>query len=112
MSEEPVWIMTYEDEEAIEGGKGWGDDLAKRAALLKPQPIDPKKLTQEWKRTMRVVRQLIQQAGEEVGENSDMQLDEVTLAVEITTKGQVSILGACSGEASGKGAITLKFKRA
>jgi len=41
-----------------------------------------------------------------------MQLDEVTLALEITTKGQVSILGACSGEASGKGAITLKFKRA
>lgn len=112
MPEEPIWIVTREENETTDGEKGWRDDLTKRISALKPQPVDPEKLKQEWNRTMRVVGQLIQQAEQEAGGSFGMQLDEVALAVEINGKGQVNLLGACSSEASGKGAITLKFKRA
>ncbi len=114
MSEEQIWIIARDDteDESIEGSKGWGQDIAQKVAALKPQPVDPERLKQEWNRTMRVVGQLIQQAEKEAGGSFGMQLDEVTLGVEINGKGQVSLLGTCSSEASGKGAITLKFKRA
>jgi hypothetical protein len=114
MSEEPIWIVTREDseDETIEGGKGWGEDTTKKFSALMPKPVDPEKLKYEWNRTMRVVWQLIQEAEKEASGNFGMQLDEVTLAIEINGKGQVNIMGACSSEANGKGAITLKFKRA
>jgi hypothetical protein len=112
MSDEPIWIVTHDEDGTAGGEKGWKDELAKRISVLKPQPVDPEKLKQEWNRTMRIVGQLIQQAEQEAGGSFGMQLDEVTLAVEINGKGQVNLLGACSSEASGKGGVTLKFKRA
>ncbi|KPQ32875.1 MAG: hypothetical protein HLUCCA11_20415 [Phormidesmis priestleyi Ana] len=39
-----------------------------------------------------------------------LQLDEITLAVQVNAKGQLSILGT-GGELSGSGGITLKFVR-
>lgn len=113
MSDEPIWIVTRDSEDPIaEGEKGWGQDaLRKAATALRLKPVDPNKLEQEWNKTMRVVGHLIRQAEQEAGGNFGMQLDEVTLAVEINGKGQVNLLGTCSGEANGKGAITLKFKR-
>jgi hypothetical protein len=114
MSEQPIWIVTRDDaeDEVTDGTKGWGRDITDQLSTLKSRAIDPEKLKQEWNRTMRVLGQLIQQAEQEAGGNFGMKLDEVTLAVEINGKGQVSLLGACSSEANGKGAITLKFKRA
>lgn len=111
MPDELVWIVTYDEDATADGEKGWRDEFGKKVSALKPQPVDPKKLEQEWRRTMRVVGQLIHYAEEEAGSSLEMQLDEVTLTVEINGKGQVNLLGACSSEASGKGAITLKFKR-
>ena len=107
MTNEPIWIITRNEPEEEEGGKGWRDIPEK----LKSNAIDSEKLKQEWNRTMRVVGQLIQEAEKEAGGNFGMQLDEVTLTVEISAKGRVNLLGACSSEANGKGAITLKFKR-
>jgi len=116
MSDEPIWIVTRDELEAenteAEGGKGWGQDQSKKFfSALKLKPVDPEKLQQEWNRTMRIVGKLIQQAEQQAGGEFGMRLDEVTLAVEINSKGQVNLMGACSTEASGKGAITLKFKR-
>jgi hypothetical protein len=113
MSDEPIWIVTREDalDETDDGEKRWGKDLIEKALTLKLQPVDPEKLKQEWNRTMKFVGQLIQQAEQQAGSEFEMQLDEVTLAVEINGRGQVNLLGACSSEANGKGAITLKFKR-
>jgi hypothetical protein len=113
MSEETFWILTRDDDDSEgEGGsRSWGQEVATKIAALKAQSIDPEKLKQEWNRTMRVVGQLIQQAEQEAGGKFGMQLDEVTLAVEINGKGQVSLLGV-STELNGKGAVTLKFKRA
>jgi hypothetical protein len=114
MPDEPIWVITRDESEetSIEGGKGWGQEQAKKIlSTLKIKPVDPERLKHEWNRTMRVVGQLIQQAEQQAGGEFGMQLDEVTLAVEINSKGQVNLMGACSSEASGKGAITLKFKR-
>ena len=114
MSDEPIWIMTRDDagSEDSGGGKGWKENLTQKASsILHLKPIDPVKLQHEWNRTMRFVGQLIHQAEREAGGEFGMQLDEVTLAVEINGRGQVNLLGACTTEGSGKGAITLKFKR-
>lgn len=114
MAEEPIWIVTREavDISSDEGVKGWGPDLAQKvASVLKPCPVSPEKIQEEWSRTIRFIGKLIHQAEEQAGGEFNMQLDEVTLSVEISGKGKVSLIGACDAEASGKGAITLKFKR-
>lgn len=113
MTSEPIWIVTRDDaeEETLEGAKGWGEDLYEKVSTLKLKLIDSAQLKQEWNRTMRVIGGLIQDAEKEAGGSFGMQLDEVTLAVEINAKGQITLLGACTSEANGKGAITLKFKR-
>jgi hypothetical protein len=113
MTNEPIWIVTRDDadEETIEGAKGWGGDIHEKVSTLKLKLVDSAQLKQEWNRTMRVIGGLIQDAEKEVGGSFGMQLDEVTLAVEINAKAQVTLLGACSSETNGKGAITLKFKR-
>ena len=117
MAEESIWIVTretVEDSPSEEGQKGWGRDLVEKAATsaLKSSPVSINKIKKEWLRTLRLIGQLIHQAEEEAGGEFDMQLDEVTLAVEIDGKGRVGLIGTCNGEANGKGAITLKFKRA
>ena len=112
MSDEPIWIVTRDDQDIEIGGeKGWQDWSEKVSSALHLKPVDPEKLKHEWNRTMRFVGQLIHQAEQQAGGEFGMQLDEVTLAVEINSRGQVNLLGACTTEASGKGAITLKFKR-
>jgi hypothetical protein len=113
MSEEAVWILTRDDvdTEDEDGRKGWGRDAARKFSVLKAKLIDPEYLRNEWGRSMRLVGQLIRDAEKEAGGELGMQLDEVTVAVEINGKGQVNLMGACSSETNGKGAITLKFKR-
>ena len=114
MIEEPIWIVTREStgEASIDGEKGWGQDLAQKASLIfKSCSVSPQKIQEEWTRTMRFIGKLIHQAEQQADSEFNMQLDEVTLSVEIDSKGRVSLMGACNGEATGKGAITLKFKR-
>jgi hypothetical protein len=113
MSTESIWIVTRSDEEddTGDGEKNWADWTEKVSSTLHLKAIDSEKLQQEWNKTMRFLGQLIRQAEQQAGGEFGMQLDEVTLAVEINNRGQVTLLGACTAEASGKGAITLKFKR-
>jgi hypothetical protein len=46
---------------------------------------------------------------QEIGSESDMKLDEVELAVEISGEGEVKLVAG--GKATGKGAIKMKFTR-
>lgn len=113
-SEEFVWIVTHDslDTNTPNGEKGWGQEVHRRLTSgFTSNPVNPEKIKTEWIRIMNLIGELIQEAEEQAGGQMDMKLDEVTLSVEINGKGQVGILGTCSGEASGKGAITLKFKR-
>ncbi len=113
MSEEQVWIATWDSSDAHpDGQKGWGQSVTQKiTSILKLNPVSAETVNAEWNRTMRLIGHLIQQAEEQAGGQLGMKLDEVTLVVEINSKGQVGIVGTCSGEASSKGAITLKFKR-
>lgn len=106
MMDDFIWIVTDDRPESSSGEKGLLDKIG-----LKQVPVDPVKLEAEWNKMLRTVGKLLAQAEQEVGTESDLKLDEVTLAVEINSKGQVSLMGVGGVEASGKGAITLKFKR-
>jgi hypothetical protein len=111
MSDEPIWILTRDEYEAEDGAKGVWDDIGRGVSSLRARSIDPELLKQDWNRTMRLIGQLVRQSEQEAQGSFNMQLDEVTLAVEIVGNGKVNLLGACTSEAGGKGAITLKFKR-
>lgn len=107
MPDDFIWIVTEDRPEAALGEKGLLDKIG-----LRQVPVKPAELEVEWNKMLRVVGKLLAQAEQQVGSESDLKLDEVTLAVEINSKGQVSLIGVGGVEASGKGAITLKFKRA
>ena len=114
MAEEQIWIVAREAVDASfgEGEKGWGQDLAQKVtSAFKSCPVSSEKIQEEWSRTIRFIGKLIHQAEKQAGGEFNMQLDEVTLSVEINGRGKVSLIGACDAEANGKGAITLKFKR-
>ncbi len=114
MSEDKIWIATWDlpDTNMPDGQKGWGQNITQKvASALNLSPVNSETIDTEWNRTMRFVGKLIRQAEEHAAGQFDMKLDEVNLVVEINSKGQVGIVGTCSGEASSKGAITLKFKR-
>ncbi len=106
MTDDFIWVVTDDRPEAAPGEKGLLDRMG-----LRQVAVEPAKLEAEWNKMLRVVGKLLAQAEEQVGSESDLKLDEVTLAVEINSKGQVSLMGVGGAEASGKGAITLKFKR-
>jgi hypothetical protein len=114
MLEESIWIITREsiDTAPIEGEKGWGQGITHKAvSVFKSCSVSPDKIQAEWTRTIGFIGKLIHQAENQADDEFNMQLDEVTLSVEIDGKGRVNLMGACNGEANGKGAITLKFKR-
>jgi len=106
MTDDFIWIVTDDRPEATPDEKGLLDKVG-----LRQVPVDPAKLEAEWNKMLRTVGKLLAQAEQEVGSESDLKLDEVSLAVEINSKGQVSLMGVGGVEASSKGAITLKFKR-
>jgi hypothetical protein len=107
-----VLITTREDPEESNdyGTKGLRQDFANKVSKLKTISVDSATLKNEWNKTIQLIGHLIESVEEKESWKLGMQLEEVTLAVEINGKGQVSLLGV-SGEANGKGAITLKFKR-
>jgi hypothetical protein len=110
MPEEPIWIVVDSQLEDEAGRKVWGSGAIQ--GTLQRVPVDPATLEVEWNRMLRVVGRLIRQAEVQAGAEVGMQLDEVSLALEISGNGKVSLMGVASGEAASKGAITLKFKRA
>ena len=60
---------------------------------------------------LRVMGRVVRRAQQSAGELGGMELDEIELAVEVNTEGQLSLLGS-GGKVGGKGAMTLKFKLA
>ncbi len=80
-------------------------------AIRQKVEISVNKLEQEMARFLHVVHRLFNRAEQEADKKPGMRLDEIVLSVEINGEGKVSLIGS-SAKASGKGAITLKFKRA
>lgn len=112
-----IWIIT--DEPAIEeepkGGKSgrytgpvYGQPDSDKKSEKKRSRLSAEDLKQNMGEFLEVVEEAFEQA--EKPTQSKFVLDELELSVEINAKGQVSLLGT-GGEAGGKGAIKLKFKR-
>jgi hypothetical protein len=111
MPEETILIVTSDTENTeantSEGERGgWGKV---RQHLNKAAEIPVSVLEQNMNHFLQVTGRLFQQVDEQVGSQSDLRLDEVKLQVEISAKGEVKLFAG--GEASGKGVITLTFKR-
>ncbi len=115
-----LWIVTEmettETKEVLRGERGGGDigggyspprtiDQVKTITRQRV-PLDAIALKTQMSGLLQVVGDVFDQASQ----NSDLQLEEVELSVEINAQGQVSILGN-GGSLSDKGAIKLKFKR-
>lgn len=111
MPEEYIWIVTDEsiDPEPTEGRRGWGEEIRKRIPNPKEVKLPVSVLEQNMNQFLHLVGRLFKQVDQHIGSESDMRLDEVELAIEIGGEGEVKLVAG--GKATGKGAITLKFKR-
>lgn len=110
MSEKGIWIIT--DETAYSDGEKSGIDTgadynSKDKNGRKRSHLSADELKENMGEFLDVIEEALEKAEKP---KSGMVLDEVELSVEVNGKGQVSLLGT-GGEAGGKGAIKLKFKR-
>ncbi|WP_416674629.1 Pepco domain-containing protein [Egbenema bharatensis] len=115
-----LWLMTEvettETTEVVRGerngsdtGGGFGPPRVTeqvKTIVRQRVPLDAVTLKTQMKGLLQVVSDVFDQANQQ----SDLQLDEVELSVEINAQGQVSIMGN-GGSLSNRGAIKLKFKR-
>ena len=109
--QETLWIVV---EEPIEGGRdstvdvGGGFGVSQKIANVLKQrvPVDAAALKSQMNGLLKVVGGLFEEAEQQTG----MQLNEVTLSVEINGQGKVSLLGT-GGKLGNRGGITLKFTR-
>lgn len=102
-------ILTDEDFELDDEGKGWGDPIKAVVGRLRPVSLDPAIIQEQMAKFVRTVGWVFQQANAEVPPESGLTLEEVELSVKINGKGQVQLIAG--GEAGAEAGITLKFKR-
>ncbi|MEO1619797.1 MAG: hypothetical protein AAFU53_02055 [Cyanobacteria bacterium J06632_3] len=99
-------------------GGGWGKPRPSRvdaqAHYVQKQRIGVKAetLKTQVEELRAVVNELFAQSPSSIESpsSSGLQLEEVSLSVQVNAKGQLSVLGT-GGELGGSGGITLKFKR-
>lgn len=77
---------------------------------LRESRVKAETLSAQMSEFTRVIGKIFANAQKQIEPQAGLQLDEIKLAVEISGKGEIKILGA-GVETSGKGAIELKFKR-
>ena len=107
MTEPNIIIVTNNTEDLeVDGQRGWGN-VQQRLSKAAVIPISV--LEQNMNCFLQVTGRLFRQVDQQIETQSDLRLDEVELQVEISGKGEVKLVAG--GEASGKGTITLKFKR-
>ncbi len=128
---DPEWLMTAPPDPTneiivlvspsetvpIEGRRGWGEEIRQKAVALVEVRLDPAVLERQMAGFLGMVERLFQQADQQMqaqsssppGTPPSVQLSEIELSVEIGAKGEVKLVAG--GEASGKGAIKLKFTR-
>ncbi|MGD1716568.1 Pepco domain-containing protein [Dapis sp. BLCC M172] len=108
MSKSTILIVTNDTTASeTDGQRGWVSGVQQRLAKAVEIPVSV--LEDNMTSFLEAAGRLFQQADRQIGTQSDLQLDEVELQVEISGKGEVKLVAG--GEATGKGTITLKFKR-
>ena len=108
-------VETSETVEVVEGGRssedvgggfGSGAVQAVRKSLTQRVQISADELKRQVGNLLAIVGDVFDQSRAETG----LFLDEVELSIEISSEGQISILGS-GGKLEGKGGIKLSFKR-
>ncbi len=101
--------------EGVKGGTNtrgsWGDEPTRdtnNKVVGDAVKVSADKLEQNMTSFLQVVGRLFSRAEQQA--NSQMQLEEIELSVEINGEGEVKLIGS-GVKASGKGAIKLTFKR-
>ncbi|MFN5513562.1 MAG: hypothetical protein ACK5CA_02095 [Cyanobacteriota bacterium] len=115
--DEIIVLVSADEAASVEGERGWGETLQKRASALVEVRLDPEVLERRMAGFLGMVGRLFQQADQQMqaestaslGTPSRVQLSEIELSLEIGAKGEVKLVAG--GEASGKGAIKIKFTR-
>jgi hypothetical protein len=111
MSDELTLIVTDDSSTPqVEGEKGWGQAVQRRLVGFTEVKLSASELEQKMNAFLQLVARLFGQVDRQIGSESGMCLDEVELTVEISAEGEVKLVAG--GKAAGRGAITLKFKRA
>jgi len=113
---EIILLVSPDEVTPVEGQRGWGE-IQKRAAAMVEVRLDPSVLERQMAGFLGMVGRLFQQADQQMqtqstlptGTPPSLQLSEIELSVEIGAKGEVKLVAG--GEASGKGALKLKFTR-
>ena len=79
-------------------------------AEVQASRVKAETLAAQMSQFVRIISRVFADAQRQVSPEAGLQLDEIKLAVEISGKGEIKLLGT-GIETSGKGAIELKFKR-
>ena len=107
-------VETSESVEVVEGGRssedvggGFGSSVVQqvRKSLTQRVQISAEELKRQIGNLLAVVGDVFDQARAEAG----LLLEEVDLSIEVSSEGQISILGS-GGKLEGKGGIKLTFK--
>jgi hypothetical protein len=77
---------------------------------LKESRVKAETLAAQMSQFVKVVSKVFATVQRQVEPQAGLQLDEITLSVEISGEGEIKLLGT-GGKLGGKGAIELKFKR-
>jgi hypothetical protein len=104
MLEEKIWIITEDVACVSDAQRSYRNDV--RDAKVE---VSVSHLEQNMSRFLQSISRIFQQAKQQTVVSSGLQLDEITLSVEVSGEGAIALMGTGS-KAGGKGAITLKFK--
>jgi len=116
--DEDLWIVTAstssenkptDGRKAAIGSNPYSNSTTKDEET-KDSRINAGKLATQMSQFVGVVSHLFNHVQKQVEPQGKLQLDEITLTVEISSEGEVKLLGS-GVKAAGKGAIELKFKR-
>ena len=117
-ADEELWIVTGSSSASTEGQKNvtrssnpfGATGATVSGEVLKESRVRVETLSAQMSEFTRVIGKIFAHAQKQIEPEAGLQLDEIKLAIEISGKGEIKILGS-GAEASGKGAIELKFKR-
>jgi hypothetical protein len=120
--DEELWIVTSEPKDLSQspetgqkavskGNNPYGSSTATVSGEeLKESRVKAVTLATQMSQFVRIIGRVFADAQKQIDPLAGLQLDEIKLAVEISGKGEIKLLGT-GIETSGKGAIELKFKR-
>jgi hypothetical protein len=117
--DEELWIVVASDLQDLQSGKKgvpFSPANPRSGATvsgeeLKESRVKAETLAAQMSQFVRVIGRVFADAQKQIDPQAGLQLDEIKLAVDISAKGEIKLLGT-GIETSGKGAIELKFKRA